>query len=203
MTRLLGAWENIVSVPARSYRCGYCDNQVAPERGWQTNQAVPPADVLKTGELRVCHLCNQPTFFHHPDGAQIPGARPGESVKHLPPDVERLYNEARQGHAANAFTASVLALRKLLMHVAVEKGAEPGLSFVAYVNYLDQEHYLGRDGKNWVDLIRTKSNEANHEIVLMEKQDSENLMVFAQMLLKLVYEFPGSLAVPPAPPRTP
>lgn len=38
-----------------------------------------------------------------------------------------------------------------------------------------------------------EENEANHEIVLMEAEDSKQLLKLAEMLLKLVYEFPGSL----------
>jgi hypothetical protein len=80
------------------------------------------------------------------------------------------------------------------MHVAVEKGAKQGLSFLEYVDYLDRERYLGRDGKGWVDRIRTKGNEANHEIMLMTDPEAEDLLMVTQMLLKLVYEFPGDLA---------
>jgi hypothetical protein len=84
------------------------------------------------------------------------------------------------------------------MHVAVEKKADEGLKFIEYVDYLDKERYLGREGKGWVDLIRTRSNEANHEIVLMSAEDARRLMTIAEMLLKLVYEFPGDLPAPTA-----
>ena len=47
-----------------------------------------------------------------------------------------------------------------------------------------------------VDHIRKKGNEANHEIVLMEKEDAEDLLVFSEMLLKFIYEFPKR--VPPS-----
>jgi hypothetical protein len=33
----------------------------------------------------------------------------------------------------SAFTSAVLTCRKLLMHLAVEKGAQPGKSFLEYV----------------------------------------------------------------------
>jgi len=152
------------------------------------------------GEIRICPECLLPTFFNELPLQQIPGARPGDSIKHLPNDVESLYNEARKSHAAGAHTAAVLSLRKLLMHVAVEKKAKKGLSFVDYVEYLGNERYLGRDGKGWVDLIRSRSNEANHEIILMQEEDSTRLLMIAEMLLKLVYEFPGSLPQPAAVP---
>jgi len=42
-----------------------------------------------------------------------------------------------------------------------------------------------------VDHIRTKGNEANHEIRLMGRQDAEELVTFVEMLLKFIYEFPS------------
>jgi hypothetical protein len=44
-----------------------------------------------------------------------------------------------------------------------------------------------------VDHIRTKGNEATHEIVLMTKADAEELIAFTEMLLKFVYEFPAKV----------
>jgi len=67
----------------------------------------------------------------------------------------------------NAFTATVLCCRKLLMHIGVEKGAEKGKNFIEYVEFLSSKNYIPPDGKEWVDHIRKKGNEANHEIVIM------------------------------------
>jgi hypothetical protein len=127
--------------------------------------------------------------------SRIPWSLPGTQVAGLPDDVKALYEEVRRSHSADAYTAAALALRKLLMHVAVEKGAKPDQSFVAYVEFLDKNHYLGHDGKPWVDMIRKRGNEANHEITLMTEEDSDHLMSLAEMLLKLVYEFPGRLDI--------
>ncbi len=77
------------------------------------------------------------------------------------------------------------------MHIAVDLKAAEGLSFLDYVEYLAAKGYVPPNGKAWVDHIRKKGNEANHEIVLMEKQDSEQLIDFVEMLLKFIYEFPN------------
>jgi hypothetical protein len=197
---LPGDWNDVKTLTARRYRCGYCGAVVASDRGWHNSQGVSSAGDVRSGELRVCPLCNQPTYVRHETGlgsgieiGRVPRALPGAEVKRLPEDVEALYVEARRSHAAEAFTAAVLALRKLLMHVAVEKGSKEDQRFIEYVEYLDEHHYLGQGGKPWVDLIRKRSNEANHEIILMEEDDSDRLMKLAEMLLRLVYEFPGSL----------
>ena len=75
------------------------------------------------------------------------------------------------------------------MNIAVDKGAEEGQSFIQYVEYLYNNNFIPPDGKEWVDHIRTKGNEATHEIQLMEKGDAINLLDFTEMLLKFVYEF--------------
>jgi hypothetical protein len=100
----------------------------------------------------------------------------------------------------NSFTSVVLTCRKLLMHVAVEKGAQAGKTFLEYVDYLAQKGYVPPDGKGWVDYIRTKGNEANHEIKVMSSGDASDLITFLEMLLKFVYEFPAKVQPPsPAP----
>jgi hypothetical protein len=77
------------------------------------------------------------------------------------------------------------------MNVAVHKGAKTGLTFIEYVEHLSATNYVPPDGKDWVDHIRKKGNEATHEIVLMTAGDAEDLVNFTEMLLKFVYEFPA------------
>jgi len=86
-----------------------------------------------------------------------------------------------------------MACRKILMHIAVDKGADHNQSFLHYVDYLSSNGYITPDGKKWVDHIRSKGNDANHEIALMTRPDAERLLLFTDMLLRLVYEFPASL----------
>jgi len=112
--------------------------------------------------------------------------------------VARLYAEARNATSANAFTAAVMCCRKLLMHIAVDKNADQGESFEYYVGYLADHHYVPPDATNWVDRIRTKGNEANHEIRIMKQTDAADLLSFCEMLLKLIYEFPARVSEPPA-----
>jgi hypothetical protein len=126
----------------------------------------------------------------------VPGAAYGKSVDHLPGDLLPLYQECRNCMIVSAYTASVLTCRKILMHVAVEKGAPPGDTFQAYVNYLITANVIPGHFQTWVDHIRSKSNEANHKIVLMGQKDAEDLLSFAEMLLKVVYEYPNRVPRP-------
>ena len=80
------------------------------------------------------------------------------------------------------------------MNIAVQKGAEEGKTFFSYVEYLSQKGYVSPDGKDWVDQIRTEGNEANHQINLAKKEDADELLIFMEMLLKILYEFPSRVA---------
>jgi len=85
------------------------------------------------------------------------------------------------------------------MHLAVSLGAAQGEPFINYVQYLADNHYVPPGAKGWVDHIRKKGNEANHEITLMVQADAEELLAFVQMLLKVIYEFPASVQKKEAP----
>jgi len=135
------------------------------------------------------HICKKPSYFE--GGKQVPGVAPGVEVNHLPPDIKDLYREARNCVSVGSNTAAVLTCRKLLMNIAVAQKAEENKSFVSYVQYLADHGYVPPNGKGWVDHIRSKGNEANHEIRLMNQSDAEELISFCEMLLKFIYEFPN------------
>ena len=176
------AWINQSQIESRKYRCGYCGNIVATDKGFY--------DKDRAFRAYLCPHCNKPSFFDA-SGNQTPGIAPGNDVSSLPKELETIYNEARRCVAVNAFTAAVLACRKLLMHIAVEQKAEPGKSFIFYVEYLANNGYVPPNGKGWVDHIRKKGNEETHEIVLMSAEDAVELISFSEMLLKFIYEFPA------------
>lgn len=159
--------------------CGFCNQRVAGKAGLnsQSSQVY----------VRICPNCNRPTFFE--PKRQTPPAVPGNVVGGLPEDVEKLYIEARTCLGAGAYTASVLACRKLLMHIAVDREASADLTFIEYVTHLADKGYVPPDGRDWVDHIRLKGNEANHEIVIMSAEEAARLIIFSEMLLKFVYEF--------------
>lgn len=123
----------------------------------------------------------------------MPGVAPGSEVNNLPQEISALYREARNCVSVGAATASVLACRKLLMNIAVQKGAEEGKPFIFYVEHLSSKGFVPPDGKGWVDHIRQKGNEATHEIKLMSTTDANELISFAEMLLKFIYEFPARI----------
>lgn len=189
---LNGDWRGVADVPAENFTCGHCGWNVAPAKGWNTAANVEVDDhQVATGRIRICHRCNRPTFIQATPPMQVPGVSPGQDVDELPTDIEALYLEARRSAGASAYTASVLACRKLLMNIAVSKDARPDQSFVKYIEYLAEQGYVPPGGEGWVDHIRKRGNEATHEIRLMNDDDATELLLFAEMLLRFVYEFPA------------
>lgn len=180
-------WVNATTLTSRSYVCGYCGNALASNVGYSRVGNSGGTDAY----IYVCHHCLSPTFITAK--GQTPGVRYGADVKGIDEaSVQKLYDEARDCFSKNGFTAVVLCCRKLLMHIAVSKGAPAGKNFVEYVEYLSSKGYVPPDAKSWVDHIRTKGNEANHEIMVMSEEEAKDLLSFIEMLLKLVFEFPST-----------
>ncbi|MHB8070071.1 MAG: DUF4145 domain-containing protein [Desulfobaccales bacterium] len=180
-------WNNPYDLPSRDYICGYCNKPLASAKGWFASSPGKNRSAI----IYICHHCKSPTFFD-PLGSQTPGIIFGNPVSEInEQSLESLYNEARKTTGTGSYTAAVLCCRKLLMHIAVSKGAKEGDSFINYVQFLADNNYIPPDAKDWVDHIRKKGNEANHEIAIMLKEDAEELLSFIEMLLKLIYEFPA------------
>lgn len=185
------AWNKPETMPSRSYVCSYCGESLASQLGYP---GVNPQNGALRAWIYICHRCHQPTYFAF-DGKQYPGSVFGDIVKDVSDaSVASLYEEARRSYSASSYTASVLCCRKLLMHIAVSKGAHAGLPFVDYVQYLTDNHFVPPGAKGWVDHIRKVGNEANHEIVVMTQPDAEELISFCGMLLKIIFEFPAAVA---------
>lgn len=181
-------WEGRINLPSKDYACGHCGKSLVSEKGWEGKNNP---DDSRRAYIYICHYCTKPTFFDIGE-SQTPGKKFGNDVNHITDkNVEDLYEEARKCTSSNAFTAAVLCCRKLLMHIAVSKGAQQGEQFIFYVEYLSTQNYIPPGSKDWVDTIRSKGNEANHEIKLMTKEDAEDLLSFMEILLKIIYEFPA------------
>jgi hypothetical protein len=181
-------WHGVIKLGPRMYDCGYCGVHTGPDEGTFSQEGSAQSFIY------VCSNCGQPTFFDY-NGRQFPGPKFGNDVKHLSDEIRKLYDEARAASSAQAYTPAVLACRKILMNVAVSLGAKEGGPFVSYVSFLADKGYVPPNGKHWVDHIRTKSNEANHEIALMSKEEAERLITFVEMMLKFIYELPNVVPV--------
>lgn len=186
------SWTNVASPSIKKFCCGFCGLEVASDKGYYSNNKIP--NKADRGWILLCPQCEQPNYFC--SEAQIPGPVPGRNVASVDEDVHDLFVEARTCVSVNAFTASVLASRKLLMNIAVNQGAPEGNTFKQYVNYLAENGYVPPNGGGWVDHIRNRGNEANHEIPAMSKEDALELITFSEMLLRFIYEFPARVPAP-------
>jgi Domain of unknown function (DUF4145) len=191
---LRGNWNtSIKPVAGFSYTCGYCGSIAGPSLKYQCSYSERNS-TFSSGNIYICPTCNKPTFIKKFNEEQIPGPIIGASVNFLPENIEQLYNEARKCLTVNAFTSTVLSCRKLLMNISVSKGADSGKNFAYYVSFLEDNHFIPPNSRDWVDHIRKKGNEATHEIPSIGHEDAVELLEFTEMLLRFVYELPGRMA---------
>lgn len=183
-------YENISEQESHSLICGYCGEHVAPNRGYSIYSGSRHEDI---GYIYQCPHCKNPIFYFCQTGETIPGAMYGREIKNLPENIKTLYNECRICYANQCYTASQMIARTLLMHIAVEQGAQENQTFAKYVNYLDENGYIPPNGKKWVDFIRTSGNVANHDIIIKEKDETEKVIMFLSTLLLFIYELPSAL----------
>ena len=189
-------WDKVQQLPSLDYVCWYCNTRISSDKGYRllvphqlydSNDLSYP-DVFKAG-IYLCHRCGYPTFLLN--GKQIPGIPFGKSFEHVPDIVNNIYNEARDCYSVNAFTAVVLLCRKILMHIAVEQGADENKNFVYYVDYLKEHNLITATSRDWVDKIRQVGNNANHELVKENSEEAKRILTFTSMLLMTTYEYPA------------
>jgi hypothetical protein len=182
-------WQHLSDLQSKSFVCGHCGAQIASNKGYF---ATDSRNNITEGVIMICHKCSKPNYIQN-DGEQVPGAMVGEEVENLPEDISPLFNEVRRAYSVNAFTCSVLCARKILMHVAISKGAEEKKNFEYYVDYVTDGDIVPKNMKSWIDRIRDAGNESNHELKSNTEQEASQIIEFLGMLLKLVYQYdPGN-----------
>lgn len=169
---------------AKAFICGFCGENVGTDRGFE--------DSLGGAMICICPVCTKPTYFDA-SGKQIPGASAVQDVPHVPATVESAYREARDCMTVSAYTACAMICRKILMNVAVNKGANGNGSFIQYVDYL-AENVVGPSNRAWVDRIRTIGNAGAHELEQIGEANARSILRFVEMVLRLVYEYPAEAA---------
>lgn len=182
-------WRSLQDLRNASFVCGYCNIKVSSVKGYKLGQHGDGSG-SQVGAVYVCPNCGGPVFFT-PEGLYLPSPALGNAVPYVPADLTEFYEEARRCTSEGCYTGAVLLCRKMLMNIAVNQGAKEGLKFIEYVNYLSDNGYTPPNGKHWVDHIRKKGNEATHEITVMRENDAKELIVFIEMLLRFIFEFPS------------
>lgn len=149
-----------------------------------------------------CPGCGRGSVINE-DTGQIPRRQPGGSVAGLPAETEAAYAEARAAASVGAWTGVEMLCRKILMHVAVDKGAAAGKSFAFYLDYLQEHGYVPAVMREWVDFIRRHGNDAAHELPAVTEDRGAGTLVFTEQLLKSTYEMAELARRFAAPPRDP
>lgn len=176
----MSEWHDITTLENKNYICGYCGRDITSNKGFFTKS--------RNEKIYICHNCNGATYFNY-EGKQTPGYLYGKQFEvEIPEDINNLYEEARRCYSVGAYSAVSMCCRKLLMHIAVQCGAKENLKFVEYVNYLDIENYIPKNSKKWVDIIRNKGNETNHEIKISDEKEAQQLIKFIEIIITLIYE---------------
>ena len=181
-------WYSTYKIPNKNFVCGYCGKDINSNRGYFLS-ANGSHSYDGNGFIYICHHCNKPTFISSTE--QVPGAKYGKEFNREIFDDELiydLYEEARNCMKAKAYTSVGMCCRKMLMHIGVNCGAEVGKTFKEYVDYLDNNNFIPTNCKEWVDIIRTKGNEATHEIIILNREEATQLIKFTQMIISVIYE---------------
>ena len=166
-----------------SYTCYFCEESVS-------GVVVRHYKNGDNGQLihwLLCPNCSHGSVKDR-DNNVYPILVTGEKISGLSGIVKKSYEEAKICFSVQAYTACELLCRKLLMHIAADKGAEEGKSFQYYIEYLQDKGYVSSPMKSWVDLIRQHGNISAHEIEEPNKQRAENTLTFTALLLKFIYE---------------
>lgn len=169
------------------FACGHCGTAVSGAVVAQHSFKPMPGNKHNTIiQWVLCPSCSLGSTII--DGQAFPGAAFGPEVQGLSTDIEAAYSEARRCMEVHAFTAAELICRKILMHVAVEKGEKEGESFASYISYLENQGYVTPPMKPWVDIIRKHGNASTHKLESPSQERAESTVMFTAELLRLTYE---------------
>lgn len=165
------------------FTCGHCGRQVAGLVLALARDIETGATVNRWLQCPHCHLPSAECL-----GTVFPSAPFGAHLEGLPKEVEDAYEEARRCYSVSAFTGAELLCRKVLMHVACDKGAKEGETFASYIDHLCNQGYVTPSMKEWVSLIKNHGNASTHRLSPPDRGRAEGTLMFTVQLLRTVYE---------------
>ena len=164
-----------------TFQCGHCN---VATTGYTVAQYPTKQGTIK---WLLCTNCGNGSVQNN-DASILPGAMYGPNLQGIPPDAVSAYTESRKCLSVGAYTACELICRKILMHIAVDKGAPEGDTFKNYLTFLETQGYITKPMKAWVELIKEHGNSSTHKLPSPDKPRAENTLMFTAELLRLVYE---------------
>jgi len=191
-------WSTQRNLEIISFICGSCGRQVASGKGYDGTEysTVTNSPTSRRVYVRICPHCSSQIYLNV-DESQTSDLGSGKPIRGASyPSVEKLYklyNEACRCVSANAFTACALCCQKILMNIALSKGAKKESKFVDCVTFLSEKGYIPPDGRRWVDHIREKWDEPPLHIDIVKRKDAEALLNFTEVILKYIFDFPSGV----------
>ena len=188
--KLFESWGS--DIDSRPFICSFCGADSSATKGWlmsvrhRSNMRNEMMGYIRS--IHVCQRCFQPTYINE-DGKQFPSMKFGTSIPHLPKEINSLYEEARRGMGAGNHASVAMCCRVLLMHIAVDLGADKNKKYAWYIQWLLDDHHVPVKWKSWVDKIKNVGNEVNHEIPQISEEDAEMVLKFTEALLRILFEY--------------
>ena len=192
VAKLSGEWKAAGEFRDFNFDCGHCGARSGPSRRYTNSGSGGDF-----AQIVICPSCNRPTYVLGEFAEQVPGPLVGRSITGITDaEVEKLYDEARKALANGAPSAAVMVCRKLLMHIAVEKGAKEGESFTYYAQYLTDKHIVGATFADVVAHIKDQGNKENHELDVSSVAEAAMVLRLVEFILASIYELPALVPKP-------
>lgn len=86
-----------------------------------------------------------------------------------------------------------MACRALLLHIAVDKGANARSTFEQAIDHLVAAHLITANSKALASHVKSLGNDANHRIKIMDRKSALASITLTEALLKMIYEYPAQL----------
>lgn len=182
MIKFYGNWDRYSG--SKSFTCFNCNSYVA------SNNNIKDSNNL----ICICSHCHAPNIFV--ENKPLIAPLEGKIIKKLPPNIEEVYDEIRKTMQISAYTSCAMLMRKLLMHISVEEGADEGKTFQFYIEYMENNGIILKKTKPLVDKIRTTGNEATHKIANATEDEVKNLFKLVEIILQTTYEFNEDIIIP-------
>lgn len=169
--------------------CAHC--------GVPTNHAVI-AFVYATRDIQWirCGTCKRGAVIQF--GQQYPAVSALRTPNGLPDDATAgLWEDIRKCYGVRAWGAVVMLCRKMVFHVAVDKGLAPknakgwAPKFAEALQHIEDEGHITKQMRDWTNRIVEIGNEANHEIPAITEKQAEDVAAYTLQLLTLVYAIPA------------
>ena len=162
----------------QNYTCGHCERSV----GGIIIAAIGEREML----WLLCPSCGHGSVQH--GNTILPSLLSIPQVEGLTSDICQVYGEARKSFAVEAYTGCELLCRKILMSVAVDRGAAEDKSFEHYVDYLKDNGHITASLKDMTDIIRRNGNQSTHKIGQPDPERAEYTIEFTAQILRSIYE---------------